>query len=321
MKTVRLDQLTDAWRDGALTEEEAAELSQILRDSEEARRFFRAEAQMHGLLHSAVMAASVEEASSIIAPQTVRRSWPQRPAWSPIKAAAAGLVIGLFSASVVWALAVQRAEPPVKRRALMTESFESGVAPRVSGMPRRADEWAGDVTAIAGEEAGLRPAQGSRMLRFLRVDQGRPAAAPAMSSDVWRVVDLRKTRESEWQGGTLEVRALLARSSPPKAPAQASFALTVVTWSGEASEAPEQWRRWQQDRMSMSGWAIQCVKAGAPGEWVRALMTMPLPAQADFAVVCISAMPGEADGTLAGHFADGIEVNLVARSAAPSPQH
>lgn len=93
---------------------------------------------------------------------------------------------------------------------------------------------AGNVTGIAGEDAGLRPAKGSRMLRFLRVDQGRPAAAPAMSSDVWRGVDLRKARDSEWQGRTLEVRALLSRSSPPKAPTPASFALTVVTWSGEA---------------------------------------------------------------------------------------
>ena len=63
MKTQRLHELIDAWRDGVLTEEGAAELSGLLRDSDDARRIFRDEAQMHGLLHQAVMAAAVEEAA------------------------------------------------------------------------------------------------------------------------------------------------------------------------------------------------------------------------------------------------------------------
>jgi hypothetical protein len=63
MNPKRLDELIDAWRDGELTEATAAELSQLLRDSEEARRLFRAEAQMHGMLHLAVMAEAVEKAA------------------------------------------------------------------------------------------------------------------------------------------------------------------------------------------------------------------------------------------------------------------
>jgi len=63
MNIQRLHELIDAWRDGELTEATAAELSQLLRDSEEARRVFRAEAQMHGLLHLAVMAEAVEKAA------------------------------------------------------------------------------------------------------------------------------------------------------------------------------------------------------------------------------------------------------------------
>jgi len=73
MNLERLHQLIDAWRDGMLTEQTAAELSQLLRDSEEARRVFRAESQMHGLLHQAVTAAAVEEAAG-------RGPWAARPA-------------------------------------------------------------------------------------------------------------------------------------------------------------------------------------------------------------------------------------------------
>ena len=68
----RLHELIDAWRDGTLSDQAAAELSQLLRNSDKARRIFRAESQMHGLLHQAVTAAAVEEAAG-------RGSRPVRP--------------------------------------------------------------------------------------------------------------------------------------------------------------------------------------------------------------------------------------------------
>ena len=67
MNVQRLHELIDDWRDGMLTEQAAAELSQLLRDSDEARRIFRAESQMHGLLHQAVTAAAVEETAGLAA--------------------------------------------------------------------------------------------------------------------------------------------------------------------------------------------------------------------------------------------------------------
>ena len=73
MNLQRLHELIDAWRDGMLTEATAAELSQLLRDSDEARRIFRAESQMHGLLHLAVMAEAVEKAAR-------QGSWRTHPA-------------------------------------------------------------------------------------------------------------------------------------------------------------------------------------------------------------------------------------------------
>ena len=74
MNMERLHELIDAWRDEILTEPAAAELSQLLRDSEEARRVFRAESQMHGLLHQAVTAAAVEEAA--VEKAAGRETWP-----------------------------------------------------------------------------------------------------------------------------------------------------------------------------------------------------------------------------------------------------
>jgi len=122
MNVERLDELIDAWRDGRLTEATAAELSRLLRDSEEARRIFRAESQMHGLLHQAVMAAAMEEAAG-------RGAWQTRPAEAEAETeprppearptsrrpllAAAGLLVLAVVAALVWLYLA----PPQPKRA------------------------------------------------------------------------------------------------------------------------------------------------------------------------------------------------------------
>lgn len=101
MNRQRLEELMNHWRDGCLTEVQASELNLTLRESEEARRFFRAEAQLHGLLHCVVAAAAVADASAHFSPHpastrtTALRSsnWLS---WRPL-AVAAVVLIGLAS--------------------------------------------------------------------------------------------------------------------------------------------------------------------------------------------------------------------------------
>lgn len=98
MNTRRLHELADAWRDGSLSEPQAAELSQMLRDSEEARRYFRVEARMHGLLHWVVAAAAVGQTAlsrSLPVNRPAARALFLRFQWLPL--AAAVLMVG-----VVW---------------------------------------------------------------------------------------------------------------------------------------------------------------------------------------------------------------------------
>ena len=51
-----------------------------------------------------------------------------RSAWSPLTAAAAGLALGLFSASMVWGYVGKWATPTTT---LLAESFEAGASPSV----------------------------------------------------------------------------------------------------------------------------------------------------------------------------------------------
>lgn len=96
MNAQRLLELIDAWRDSALTEDQATELNQLLRDSDEARRTFAAEADMHGQLHCAIAEEAVENVVHRSTPQ-VSQSQSKRTAWSrmaiALSAFAAGLVV------------------------------------------------------------------------------------------------------------------------------------------------------------------------------------------------------------------------------------
>jgi len=133
MNMQRLDELIDTWRDGELTEATAAELSQLLRDSDEARRVFRAEAQMHGLLHLAAMAEAVEKAAR-------PESWRAHPAAADeaekpqrlgarivsrklLLAAAGALVLSAVTV-LIWLHVAEQPEPP-KPFATLTRATDS----------------------------------------------------------------------------------------------------------------------------------------------------------------------------------------------------
>jgi len=134
MNVERMDELIDAWRDGTLTDEAAAELNQLLRDSVEARRRFRAESQLHGLLHQAVTAAAVEEAAAENA--AGRGAWPtsaatprgaEKSRWRKARGTSRRLLLAGTSALVLAAVSAflwySFSRPPEPRKTEPTESM------------------------------------------------------------------------------------------------------------------------------------------------------------------------------------------------------
>jgi hypothetical protein len=82
--------------------------------------------------------------------EQVQRAAPQRmPArrrpWHSATAVAAGVLLGIVCTTVVFAY-VAPSRPKVM--ALMQESFETGPAPRVDGVPMEPDRWGGDYSEV-----------------------------------------------------------------------------------------------------------------------------------------------------------------------------
>jgi hypothetical protein len=178
--------LLHGYLNGTIGEADFARLQALLRVSAEARRVLRDLSAVDAKLQD--LGAANPATLRLLAVPVV---WPVRFgwfSWNPLAAAAAGLVFGLFSASVVWGYVGTYASKAIT---LLEESFESGSAPLVTGMPTEPGRWGGDYSEQVGEFGGVNPAKGKKMLRFLRADyEGKPVH-DGYVADLFRIVDLR----------------------------------------------------------------------------------------------------------------------------------
>ena len=99
--TSDLDDLLNKYLEGSLTEEEALALSNRIEQSSEVRERYWELASIHGMVEQTMQTASLQATTGRESAEPERRT--RIPGLSGIKTGIAGLAIGVFSASVVWA--------------------------------------------------------------------------------------------------------------------------------------------------------------------------------------------------------------------------
>jgi hypothetical protein len=245
-----------------------------------------------------------------------RRFWSQ---WRPLASAAAGVVFGLFSATLVWAYVAPFGGKPVT---ILDDGFESASAPVVTRVPLKPDVWRGDYAEVVGEQQGVKPEAGQHMLRFLRADSGgKPRAMGGHIADVYRLVDLREHRQEFIDGGAVvqasaSVNAMLFPDSERYGCAISIYALDaesvpdsasyIGTALGNDANAMARSSRTKLDR--------------DPAHWQRLTTEMRLPANTEFLVVRLHINQlFESDGSsvFTGSYADDVRVTLTRRSPLP----
>lgn len=229
MNDEHLDQLISGHLHGTLTPEQRGELEQRLLHSAADRRRFWEEAETHAMLHTHLQTGLGEAlADDVVTPAAPRKArWYQ---WRPLTAAAAGLALGLFGASLVFGYVV----PSLQTRiGLFSDSFESGVQPVVDGQqPSVPGHWSGDFTEVVGAQGGVKPAEGQHMLRFLRADYAGRHLPESFSSDSFQLLDLRP-HKAEFADGTAVVR-LSALFNGDASSADGSFACVLKLYALDA---------------------------------------------------------------------------------------
>ena len=121
-----LDSLINACVDNQLNEEEATRLSRLIEESPEARERYWELASVHGMVEQSMQNASLNAATGVKPVALIKTN--RLSYWRRLKGITAGMAIGVFSASLVWAYAIPRPnQPQPEKREIAFESFEGAV--------------------------------------------------------------------------------------------------------------------------------------------------------------------------------------------------
>ena len=296
---------------GTISNEESVELEIVLTTNHEAREDFRQRCNIDAALRQQA-AVQMETIEPSIKKLTRIRLFPT------LTAAAAGLVFGIFCTSMVWAYVVPYDS---KAMTLLRESFESGPAPLVTGIPIKAGSWGGDFTEVVGEQQGVKPESGKKMLRFLRADfEGKAKPEGSYISEVHQLIDLRPYRREFADGGA--VVQLSAAFNAFSFPAEEAFVCSVSLQTLDAETAINGSTRIGEtlliDCLAMARNSRQLDRD--PESWQRLNAELRLPPNADFILIRIALAhtnKAQRRETFDGHYLDSVRLTLARRAPLP----
>lgn len=314
-------QLIDLLLDGALPEADGANLLTRIEGDGEAVAYLADRALLHRDLRQSLKRREVQQwATAALSPQTPRAMTPASRwfAWRPVWAAAAGLAIGLFSASLVFGYVMPRAVATASRLfALVDGSFEKATGRLPSGFPDKFGVWSGDESEVVSGTAQ----DGKHALRFVRAE--REPTLPnygAASCDVYQLVDLRSLKADASSGEAmleLSVQFLDARDSAGE---PVKFISQLLVFAGSPEALPAEWPLPQKDALA-TGSSYFDSTGGSPRSWHQVTAKVLLPPQADFAVVHLVAHKPKAltgaDALFGSQFADDVRLTMKTQPTLP----
>jgi hypothetical protein len=314
-------QLVDLYLDGALPESEHALLFQRLETDPEALVYLASRTQLNVDLRRSFKRRKLQQmAVAGAATNMARQTRTRWFAWRPLTAAAAGIVVGMLCTSVVFGFGARSVE---KVMSLFQESFESGPAPLVTGMPQEVNLWSGDYSEIVETYEGVKPAQGTKMARVLRSDfEGKTASKPSLQGDLIRVVDVRPFL-SEANGAEVVITLSALFNAAPFPEAERYDGMVTLYALGQLGSTEESLL---EDALAHSRGECRSLDRD-PGSWQSASTRLLLPTGTEFVMLKVSFRPGPASGAspspppnyeeFAGHFLDDVRASIRIRNAAP----
>ncbi len=259
--------------------------------------------------------ALAEEASAFPTQQPTivrphRSVWLQ---WRPLMAAAAGWVIGLFSASVVFGFVAQRGGGVKKvPLAVYNPGLENAETILVRGVPKGVGQWGADSAAVVTAESGVQPLEGKRMLRLEPIP--REENVKNLPSRVYQVLDLRSLPRLG-VAGDAEVWVSASFFA-----ADGDVTSRYLVRAFALKETPEQatqgfWPKTQEDGVVSVTQRFE-TPAGDRG-WHTFSLKMPLPRGAQSLVFILGAGPAEdASAETSVHYVDDVQVSVFTPQAA-----
>ena len=290
-------ELTRRCLDGEATGEEFARLEELLRDDAD----FRKDYLRYLNVDSALAALPKLEKQ----PDTPGRRVVKFPQWRPLAtAAAAGLVFGLFCASVAWAIVVPEKPAAPVVIPILTESFENPATPITDGFPTRTGEWGGDRARMVGSAADLRALDGNFVLSL----ESSPDHNLGFLQQIIDVSSLPRADEGEMR--VVEVIASFHAGQPGE---RERYTLRVASFMA----APEKirglwegvtWREMDQVSLTFSKTGLTA-PADADG-WQTLSTIVEIPADARSVVISLAAGRLDRKAPKTPHYVDDVRAEL-----------
>jgi hypothetical protein len=300
-------------RDGEASAEELVALESRLREDAAFREAYVRYMNLDVALETAAVAV---EPAPQPTPARTRMNWSwTRWLWGWPRPAAAGLVVGMFSASVAWAVALPwLAEARVAVKTLFSESFESGATATLPGLPRDCGVWSGDEATVVTAEQGVKPKSGGTMLRFVSATYPGENSPRSQWSDVYRLVDVRGL------AGTGRTMARLSASfaeTPVAAGEEYLCNVEAIALDQEVSALPAPLRlQWVQQNGSAIG--LRKLPLVDNRQWQNVSVEVPISPKTQFVLLHLAVArkaPTIQTGAVSfsGHYMDDVKLELVGR--------
>lgn len=304
--------LTGRYLRGELNPEEIAAFERRLREDATARATFRRALRLDANLRT--LAAQAADARAWSAPATVHRAKASAPAWlnwfawlSPrlLAAAAAGLVIGLFSASAVFGFVIQRGVEKRTPLPVFEPGFENPQMPLSVGFPIGTRRWSGDPAHVVAAENGLPPKAGKFMLRLEPVSKAAPR--------IFQVLDL----QSLPPGAVNESREIEISASFATAVTDSMVRYMIRAFA--VTELPEhldaEWFDRREEAIASATKGLD-VMPGTKG-WQTCNMKIQVPHAARSLVLFFGVRTPDKAARTAPHYVDDVRVTLLTPPTAP----
>jgi hypothetical protein len=301
-KERELDDLLNRYLNGNLSEEDARALSTQIEESAEVRERYWELASIHGMVEQTMQSVSLQATTGKESAEPERR--PRALGLSRIKTGIAGLAIGVFSASVVWAFNLpQDNQPQPKIQEIVSEGFENPEQNFKRRFPYEAGKWFGDISSISADQA-ISSASGVRVAQFLDNPKTKFAYARYLI-DLESYAEVYPTHTRSLRVDTSFFASNLDESSV--------FQIRLAAFS----QAPQDIARIWNDREVLFDQVLQHVgrnhitKPGQDSEWHKLDASIEIPPGTRSVVISLGAGMVDSSDDKSNHYLDDVRVSLL----------
>ncbi|MEY5026659.1 MAG: hypothetical protein RLZZ244_2187 [Verrucomicrobiota bacterium] len=239
--------------------------------------------------------------------------------WRWIPAMAAGLVLGMFTTSLIFAFSERNPATPTQITKLGDGGFGERIGKVPSGFPPAFGLWSGDDSEFVRND----PQGGPPALRFVRAErESMLPSAGAGSCDVYQLIDLSALKSKASSGEatlSLSVQFRDARASEGET---VRFIARIYLFSGAPDSIQAGWPLNRREALAIGSNQIDS-RGGSPDSRSHVTAQVFLPPLADFALVHLIAnkpdfrAPTNAQATFGEQFIEEVQLTLKTPLAPP----